>query len=319
MPNIPIATREAARKMNCNREILIVRLDRKMIYDLFPDFEAYIEIPVSEDSIQKIEEIVKKSTFDKTPLGEEVLDGYACVKTKLASQQVMADQAIVWYAKDLNDFPIKIEMPSLSIHFKNVDLTSFDSQLFEVPTNYVHQPDSQAVIKIAVARFQKMNDQGSKQRQQLPVVEFAPALPHGWTAIQQSQTNGTNEYVERVTKIVSLDGKTQIYIQFSTPSALEQAPGSFTNAAQAWKESSSIPARKAGFEITDEKFSILSRDIGMQATFSFKIRKGEATLYGSNRFWMDGSIAIKVAVMSARDIREDDDVLSILDSIKARR
>lgn len=163
MPNIPIATREAAKKMNCNREILIVRLDKKMIYDLFPDFEAYIEIPVSEDSIHKIEDIVKRSTFDKTPLGEEVLDGYACVKTKLASQQFASDHAIVWYARDLKDFPIRVEMPSLNIHFKNVDLTTFDPRLFEVPTNYVRQPDSQAVIKIAIERFQKTNDQGAKK------------------------------------------------------------------------------------------------------------------------------------------------------------
>jgi hypothetical protein len=319
MPNIPIATREAAKKMNCNREIFIVRLDKKMIYDLFPDFEAYIEIPVSEDSIQKIEDIVKKSTFDKTPLGEEVLDGYSCVKTKLASQQFTSDQATVWYAKYLKDFPIRVEMPSLNIHFKNVDLTTFNPRLFEVPTNYVRQPDSQAVIKIAVERFQKTNDQGSKQGQQVPAVNFDPALPHGWTAIQQNQTNGTNGYAERVAKVASLDGKTQIYIQFSTPSALEQVPASFTNAAQAWKESSSILAKKAGFEITDEKFRVLPRDIRMQATLSFKITKGQATLYAFNRFWMDEGMAVKVAVISAQDIRDDNSVVQILDSIKARR
>jgi len=157
------------------------------------------------------------------------------------------------------------------------------------------------------------------QGQQVPAVNFDSALPHGWTVIQQNQTNGTNGYAERVAKVASLDGKTQIYIQFSTPSALEQTPASFTNAAQAWKESSSLPAKRAGFEITDEKFSVLPRGISMQATLSFKLTKRQATLYAVNRFWMDEGTAVKVGVISAQDIREDNSVLQILDSIKARR
>ncbi len=314
MPNIPLATREAAKKINFNREIFIVRLDKKVVYDLFPDFAMYIERPISEDSIRKFEEMRKASTFDETRLDEEILDGYSCVKTKLASRQFSGDQATVWYATDIKRFPIRVEMPSLNIHFKNVDLAEPNPHLFEVPTDYIRQPDSQAVVKIATERFQRTP---VIQAQQLPTIAFEPPLPANWKQMQQNQRNGAG-YAERTAKLTNSDGKCEIHIQFSTPSVLEQS-GSFKAAAEAWKESASTPAKKAGFEIGEEKFDISPHGSRTQAVLSFRMSKGQASLFSVCKFWMDEGTAIKIAAFSMDDIRADEAVLQVLDSVKRAR
>jgi len=137
MNNIPLATREAAKAVKFNRVAFIVRLDKKAVYVLFPDFEEYIEIPILDESIRRIEEMVRRAEYERASLGDTVLDEHSCAKVRVTSKQFKTDQATVWNANDMNGFPLRIEMPSLNIHFTNIKLAQPDVQLFEIPTNYV--------------------------------------------------------------------------------------------------------------------------------------------------------------------------------------
>jgi len=161
MSNIPQSARDTAKAVKFNQAIFLVRLHKKVVDVLFPDFEEYVEIPISDEAIQMIKGTITKAEFQRASIGDAVLDGHSCSKVSVTSKQFPSETATTWNANDMSGFPLRIEMPSLNIHFTNIKLGPPAADLFEVPTNYVRQNDAQAVIKVAIERYQKANNQNT--------------------------------------------------------------------------------------------------------------------------------------------------------------
>ena len=114
----------------------IVRPDRKSALLVYPATQGYVEMPMSKDEVADME---RKYKIEKTRLGRETIDGHPCEKHKVV---VSADtgqkhEAIVWYAADLKNFPLKVQMEQqqmvVVMHYHDVKLERPDAKQFEPP------------------------------------------------------------------------------------------------------------------------------------------------------------------------------------------
>ncbi len=122
-----------------DRVISLFRPDKKATYIIYPGIQSYVSSPLPKGDDAASGEGLK---VEKTALGNETIDGHACVKNKLVvrNDQGPLLQAVTWNAADLKDFPLQIEMKqkhnTVRMDFTQVRFTKLDAQQFNVPAGY---------------------------------------------------------------------------------------------------------------------------------------------------------------------------------------
>lgn len=113
------------------KQILIVRADKKVSWMITPEEKMYMEIPWQEGD-EAIEEWSATKEKDSKLVGEETVAGYVCKKFERTED---GQKVIYWVPKKM-PFPIKIEDPEAVIEYQNIKEGSISDALFEVPTGY---------------------------------------------------------------------------------------------------------------------------------------------------------------------------------------
>jgi hypothetical protein len=127
------------KQMGADKTISIVRPDKQSTFLVYPSLKAYVQMPMSEADKQAL---TKDPKIEKTALGKETIDGHPCVKTKIVMKddKGSAQEAIVWSATDLKDFPVQIEAKekdtTVVMKFKDVQFAKPDAKQFETPADY---------------------------------------------------------------------------------------------------------------------------------------------------------------------------------------
>jgi len=158
---MPPGAADSLKQMGMARVISIINPNKKLAYVLYPDQKVVLNVPLPKDSTNSS----ASSKVEKTPLGNETVDGHACVKNKVtllddAGQPV---NVTLWNATDLKDFPVQIQTKegdnTSMMKFKQVQLTKPEAALFEPPADYVQyssqQEMMQAVLKKAASAADK--------------------------------------------------------------------------------------------------------------------------------------------------------------------
>jgi len=160
MAQIPLEHRTAMKSLQLDRMILITCPDKKKMYLTFPRIEAFQEFPISDDTLNEMTTRSKAVSFQKTEVGQETVNGYACTKTivVVTESNRPPEKAIIWFASDLKEFPVRIAMANNKllqvIEFKNVQLEIPKPIFFEVPTNYSRLEDTASVFRVAKERLE---------------------------------------------------------------------------------------------------------------------------------------------------------------------
>lgn len=134
---IPAEMLNTMKEMGMDKMVNIVSADQKSMYLLYPGLKSYVEMPVPDDGTGG-----KEPTTETTKLGEETIDGQACVKNKvvLTSATGQKHEMTVWNAKELKDFPVQSEFVDgankATMKFRNIKLTAPDAKAFEVPADF---------------------------------------------------------------------------------------------------------------------------------------------------------------------------------------
>ena len=122
--------------------VIIMRLDKGIIWNLMPEEKIYMEMPnlgdVANDPeyIKKIEEMAEKKY-----LGKEKVNGYVCKKYKYIYRDKSMGALTQWFSEKLN-YPIKTEMGGqaggmdMLIEYKNIKEKGLQDSLFEIPPGY---------------------------------------------------------------------------------------------------------------------------------------------------------------------------------------
>jgi len=119
------------------KAITIMRLDKKVVWNLMPDQKMYMEIPFMGSA--DVASIAKDAKIEKEALGSEQVGAYHCDKYRVrATLQGKVYTTLEWDAKELNGLAVKKgdETGAWTIEYQNVHLGPQDPSLFELPAGY---------------------------------------------------------------------------------------------------------------------------------------------------------------------------------------
>jgi hypothetical protein len=122
--------------MGMGSMVMISRPDRKVTYLAYPGLNAYVENPLPDSTSNAPASSFKTAV---TKLGEETVDGHACVKNKVVVTDDKGTQyeSTVWNAADLKNFPVKIEQNEngsiTDMTFKDIKFDKVATDQFEAP------------------------------------------------------------------------------------------------------------------------------------------------------------------------------------------
>jgi hypothetical protein len=119
------------------KTISIMRLDKKVIWNLMPDQKMYMELPFMGSA--DVASMAKDAKIEKEPVGSEQVGVYLCDKFRVrATYEGKEYMSIEWDAKELNGFAVKKgdEKGDWTTEYQNVHLGPQDPSLFELPEGY---------------------------------------------------------------------------------------------------------------------------------------------------------------------------------------
>ncbi len=138
------------KQMGMDRMIAISRPDQKRTLLVYPGLEAYVETAMDEAEVKASAEEV---TMEKTEQGRETVNGHDCVKNKVVftDKTGKTQEALVWNATDLKEFPVKIEATEegnkVVMLFKEIKLAKPDAATFDAPSTYAKYDDMVTMIQ----------------------------------------------------------------------------------------------------------------------------------------------------------------------------
>jgi hypothetical protein len=156
LPAQAIAQMKAA---GMDRVVSIVRKDTKMMYVIYPNMKASAKMALSKEQSAELDKDLK---MQKTPVGQETIDGHPCQKNKVVftDSKGQKKDALVWSATDLKDFPLRVETKeqdtTVQMNFKQVQLVKPDANLFESPKGF---KEYDSIMALQMAAMQKMTAQ----------------------------------------------------------------------------------------------------------------------------------------------------------------
>jgi hypothetical protein len=126
--NVPPQAAEQMKKMGMDKLETITLPDKNTSYMIYPCLNGYMETPLPDSAAASASDF----KMDVTKVGEEKMDGHACVKNKVVvtDKEGKTHASTVWNATDLHNFPVRIEMAD---HGANAVMTFKDVKLSKPP------------------------------------------------------------------------------------------------------------------------------------------------------------------------------------------
>ena len=144
------STVDLLKQMKLDRVALIVRPETNLVV-LFPSQQAYFEMPAPKPEAVQLKAQDNIEKLQKKLVGREVVDGMDCLKYQLTVPNGKLDQAFVWTATKLKDFPIKLavhfDKSVYGLHFTNIRMGNPDARYFVVPAGYTRHAGPESMLQ----------------------------------------------------------------------------------------------------------------------------------------------------------------------------
>jgi hypothetical protein len=150
--NMPAEAAEMMKSTGMDRMQMLNMPESKTSMVIYPGLKAYASIP-DEEATGPGAKVVS------TDIGKETIDGHPCVKRKLTvtDEKGKTQEAFVWAATDLKNFPIKMELKqkrnTIQIQYKSPVLEKPDAKLFEPPAGYTKHDSIQGLMQSAMMKM----------------------------------------------------------------------------------------------------------------------------------------------------------------------
>jgi hypothetical protein len=152
---IPAAAVDTIKQMGMDQLTTVIHPEKKKILLIYPMLHAYAEIPMSKEEAAEADKTFK---IERNKIGRETVDGRACEKDNVILTDNKGGQQtiVVWYAGDLRDFPIQMQMPEqgnfIVFNFREVKLVKPEARQFEAPEGLARYDSAEKLIKLGSAR-----------------------------------------------------------------------------------------------------------------------------------------------------------------------
>ena len=160
MSLFPPEQRASMKLAHLDKIVIITRIDKKEVYAVFPGVEAYSEFSIPDSVLNEIGVRTNALTIQKTELGQETVSSHFCKKIKVTVSEPNrpTEEAILWCAADLQQFPVKLEIYAKNgitkIDFQDVQIKRPDAALFQVPANYIMFSSVKPIMDYAKDKLQ---------------------------------------------------------------------------------------------------------------------------------------------------------------------
>ncbi|MDY6842993.1 MAG: DUF4412 domain-containing protein [Thermodesulfobacteriota bacterium] len=118
--------------MGQEKQVMIVRHDKGVIWNLMPKEKMYMEMPLQMDD-KKFERWSSEKESSAQYLGTETISGVLCKKYQYAES---GEKTAVWVS-DTFPFPIRVEHQSGFLEYRNIKKANIADSLFEIPPGYM--------------------------------------------------------------------------------------------------------------------------------------------------------------------------------------
>lgn len=153
---IPQGAAAQMKQMGMDRITMIALPEKKAMYLIYPGLQAYVDMPMPEEEAAAANKDFK---VDKTAVGEETIDGHACVKSNvtLTDDKGKKFEAVVWEATDLKNFPVQTQMKdkenNIIMRYRDIQFAAPDAKQFDAPTGYTKYTDIQQLMQVVMQRM----------------------------------------------------------------------------------------------------------------------------------------------------------------------
>ncbi len=113
------------------RQIVIIRADKKISWMIDPEEKKYIEMPYEEEG-NLFEEWTQEKQKNAKFIADDQAAGLASKKYEVTED---GQKVTVWISTKYS-FPIKVEDPEAIVEYKNIKDGPVDDALFELPAGY---------------------------------------------------------------------------------------------------------------------------------------------------------------------------------------
>jgi hypothetical protein len=116
----------------------IMRPDKKLVWIIMPQQNMYMEMPINQETQQKMMSLTEKQKAKMKKVGSETINGYNCDKYETTmDNQGKSMKVYTWVATDLG-VPIKVvsEDGSFSMEYQDIKTGDVADSLFEAPQGY---------------------------------------------------------------------------------------------------------------------------------------------------------------------------------------
>jgi hypothetical protein len=149
---IPAEAGAMMKQAGMDKMVSVARPDKKTTVISYPGLKSYAEVPFTESE-------AAGGKFEITEVGKDMIDGHPCVKKKLTTTDSKGrpQEAFIWQATDLKNFPVQMEMAQRSnkliVKFQSPTLETPDAALFETPADYTKYDSVQALMQAAMMKM----------------------------------------------------------------------------------------------------------------------------------------------------------------------
>jgi hypothetical protein len=153
--DLDAAALDRLKPLGLDRVVTVVRPGKKSALVIYPALRGYAETPMT---VEAAAEFTTDYKMQRTLLVKETIGPYACEKSKvvLTPPKGARQEAVVWFAPGLKDFPVKVQMhqadATVVMQFRDLTLRRPDAKLFEAPAGYARHPSVEALVRLKVSQ-----------------------------------------------------------------------------------------------------------------------------------------------------------------------
>ena len=155
-PSVPAGQIKLMSQAGLNQIASIVRLDKRVVHNVFTRAGGYIDLEITADEAQ----VAQGSTqVQRTPLGKETIDKHPCTKNKVVvknAKGLSLLEATTWNASDMNEFPVQIMVQSREgttmVRFSQVQTARPAASLFDPPARFTKHDDLNSLLVAAMRK-----------------------------------------------------------------------------------------------------------------------------------------------------------------------
>jgi hypothetical protein len=126
--------------------------EKKSTVLIYPGLQSYASVGMSSEE-------TADAKAEITEIGKETINGHSCIKKKVSAtdSKGKVQDAFVWAATDLKNFPIQIEMKqkrqTVRINFNAPSFDKPDAKLFDLPAGYTKYDSIQAMMQAGMMKM----------------------------------------------------------------------------------------------------------------------------------------------------------------------